>query len=246
LDSNFRWVLDVKKVLTKISQSALCCASFFSLAAALTQSIYAADTSCKVVAKAGDAALASTCIHQATYMPVKGANGPVTADLLGHHIVIDKTMYSSVLKGLFDAKPITTASERSQGVYYVHMLADMDSDCRALGKVTLAGRSAMVFENGSNKKSDDVHFKMWIDSATGLPLRADLNEAEVGGTDKKSNHTSRSTVPFSPLNLTTFASKNGASNGNFILKTNHISAAHSSGEHVSRAPQRLIFSGRFF
>jgi hypothetical protein len=169
----------------RIRNMRFCCATLFALAAIATQSAHAADSSCKVVAKAGDAALANVRIHQALYMPVKGAKGPVTADQLGHFIVIDKTHYSSVLKGLFDAKPIATASERSQGVYYAVMLADMDSDCRALGKATLAGRSAMVFENGSNKKSDDILFKVWVDSATGLPLRADVDEAEVVSTTTK-------------------------------------------------------------
>jgi hypothetical protein len=161
------------------------CATVLVLAAIATQSAHAADSSCKVVAKAGDAALANARIHQGLYMPAKGAKGPVTADQLGHFIVIDKTHYSSVIKGLFDVKPIATASERSQGVYYAVMLADMDSDCRALGKATLAGRAALVFENGSNKKSDDILFKVWVDSATGLPLRADLDEAEVVSTATK-------------------------------------------------------------
>jgi hypothetical protein len=161
------------------------CAALLALAVVAAQTAHAADTSCKIVAKAGDTALANSRIHQALYMPAKDAKRPVTADQLGHFIVIDKTKYTSIFKGLFDAEPITTASERSQGVYYALILADMDSDCRALGKTTLAGRAALMFENGSNKKSEDALFKVWVDSATGLPLRADIDEAEVVSTATK-------------------------------------------------------------
>lgn len=142
-------------------------------------SAIAADTSCSVVAKSGETALANERIHQAIYMPAKDAKTPITADQLGHFIVVDKTKYSSIVKGMFNVEPVKSAAERRQGAFYAVMLADMDSDCRALGKTTLGGRAAMVFENGSNKKSDDILFKVWIDAATGLPLRADVDEAEV-------------------------------------------------------------------
>jgi hypothetical protein len=58
---------------------------------------HAANTSCAVVAKSGAAALANARIHQAAYMPAKGAKPPTIAEQLGHFIVIDKTTYTSVL-----------------------------------------------------------------------------------------------------------------------------------------------------
>jgi hypothetical protein len=155
------------------------CAAFLFLVTMAAPSSHAADKSCLVVAKAGATALANSRIHQTLYMPVKGPRPPPTATELGHFILIDKTKYTSVLKGLFDSEPVASASDRTIGAYYAALLSELDSDCRALGKTTLAGRAALVFENGSNKKPDDALFKIWIDSATGLPLRVDFDEAEV-------------------------------------------------------------------
>ena len=166
-------------------------ARFFSCAAialfSASPSAYAADSSCKAVAKAGDAALANARIHQVFYMPVyvKDVRPPATATELQHFMVIDKTKYTSVFKGLFDSESIAKPSDRSINVYYASMIASMDEDCRAVGKATLGGRPALVFEQGSNKKADDIMFKIWIDSATGLPLRADVDEAEVVSTMTK-------------------------------------------------------------
>ncbi len=168
--------------------SALALLASLALAA---PSAHAADNSCKAVAKAGEAALANARIHQALYMPASGksaANGarpPATATELQHFMVIDKTKYSSIMKGLFDSEPIAKPSDRSSNVYYASMLASMDEDCRSAGKATLGGRAALVFEQGANKKAEDIMFKIWIDSATGLPLRADVDEAEVVSTMTK-------------------------------------------------------------
>lgn len=162
-------------------------AGLASLTALTTRSAHAADSSCKAVAKAGEAALANSRMHQGLYMPVpvKGVRPAATAGDLGHFIVIDKTAYTSVLKGMFDSKPMTTPADKSRGAYYAVMLADMDSDCRSLGKATLGGRAAQVFENGSNKKPEDIMFKVWVDSATGLPLRTDVDEGAVEVTQTK-------------------------------------------------------------
>lgn len=147
---------------------------------------HAADNSCKAVTKAGEAALANARIHQALYMPVKDAKGarlPATAPELAHFIVLaDKTEYTSMGKDVFS---ITPPNERGSGAYYAQMIASIDEGCRTLGKATLGGRAALVFEQGGNKKADDILFKIWIDSATGLPLRADLDEAEVVSTMTK-------------------------------------------------------------
>lgn len=162
-------------------------ATLLALAALVAPSAHALDTSCKAVAKAGEAALANARLHQGLYMPVpvKGVRPAATAGELQHFVVIDKTAYVSVLKGMFDSEPIATPADKRRGAYYAVMLADMDSDCRSLGKATLGGRAAQVFENGSNKKPDDILFKVWVDSATGLPLRADVDEGAVQVTQTK-------------------------------------------------------------
>ena len=177
-----------KRALHSVTTRLLACAAtaapiaLFIALFITSQSAHAADSSCKAVAKAGDAALANTRIHQALYMPMmdKSARPPATEKMLAHFIVIDKTKFTAALSGnLFDAEPITKPSDRSSNVYYASMLASMDEDCRALGKATLGGRAALVFEQGANKKTEDIMFKIWIDSATGLPLRADVDEAQV-------------------------------------------------------------------
>ena len=161
--------------------------TLLTLAAVAVQSAHAVDTSCKSVAKAGEAALANSRMHQGLYMPVlvKGVRPAATAEAMLHFIVIDKTAYTWALKGIVDSTPIATPADKRRGAYYAVMLADMDSDCRSLGKATLSGRPALVFENGTNKKPDDILFKIWIDAATGLPLRADLDEGAVEVTFNK-------------------------------------------------------------
>jgi hypothetical protein len=166
-----------KNPLQKICLWLYGCATLLLIAA--TPSVYAADKSCAVVAKAGNAALANSRIQQTTYMPAKSPRPPPVANDLGHFILIDKTKYTSVSKGLFFTDPVASDSDRALGAFYASVLAEMDSDCRTIGTATLAGRNTLVFEHGSNKKPDDALFKLWIDSATGLPLRVDFDEAEV-------------------------------------------------------------------
>lgn len=168
--------------VVRFNQASKLLASFVFCLAIAAPSAHAADNSCKAVAKAGEAALANARIHQALYMPMKdkSTRPPATEKMLAHFMVIDKTKFTAALSGnLFDSEPIAKPSDRSSNVYYASMLASMDEDCRVGGKATLGGRAALVFEQGANKKADDIMFKIWIDSATGLPLRADVDEAQV-------------------------------------------------------------------
>ncbi len=155
--------------LTRLAAGAL-----LAMAAA---SSFAADLSCAVIAKSAALGLANARIHQAVYMPPDGAKKAPTGDQLTHFMVVDKTKYVGMMKGVFEVTPVASADDRLTGVSYVAMLADMNEGCRALGKATLAGRSALVFENGSNKKSSEHLLKVWIDTTTGLPLRVDIDEA---------------------------------------------------------------------
>jgi hypothetical protein len=152
----------------------MACAALLAAAAAGT---HAADLSCAVVAKSATAGLANARIHQALYMPAGDVKTAATADKLTHFMVVDKTKFVGMAKGLFEVTAVASADDRSSGVAYVAMLSGMDEGCRALGKTTLAGRSALVFENGSNKKTDELLMRVWIDTATGLPLRMDMDEA---------------------------------------------------------------------
>ncbi len=150
------------------------------LLALSAQHAVAADKSCEPVVKAGKAALAMKRIHQAGYMPPeKGARPAPTANALSHSVAVDQTYYFSLGNSVFDQKPIKNDTDRTLAYFYAEVIAGLDDNCRSLGKATLAGRSAFVFEQGSNKSPDDMLVKVWIDSATGLPLRADLDEAQV-------------------------------------------------------------------
>ena len=138
---------------------------------------HAADLSCAVVTKSATAGLANARIHQALYTPAKGGEKLTSGDQLSHFMVVDKTKYVGMMKDVFQVTPVTSADDQRSGVGYVNMLSQLDGGCRALGKTTLAGRTALIFENGSNKSKNEQLMKVWIDTATGLPLRVDIDEA---------------------------------------------------------------------
>jgi hypothetical protein len=137
----------------------------------------AADLSCAVVTKSAVAGLANARIHQALYTPADSGEKITSGDQLSHFMVVDKTKYVGMMKGVFEVTPVASAEDQRSGVAYVTMLSQLDGGCRALGTKTLAGRTALIFENGSNKSKNEHLMKVWIDTATGLPLRLDVDEA---------------------------------------------------------------------
>ena len=144
---------------------------------AISTQALAADTSCAALEKAGDLGAKQARIHQATDImrsnipPKPSEKVPALGEKMIQTITIDKTAYMAMDGLTFSTETLKTDSERAfkSGVVFFSMV---DEGCRSLGKATVAGRTANVYEQGSNKTSKDRYFKFWIDAQTGLPLKA--------------------------------------------------------------------------
>lgn len=135
----------------------------------------AADTSCAPVAKAADAALAQARIHAAIDSPpdpeaVKAGFKPT----LMHSIVIDQVQYSNAVRASFSKTPLASKDMRMLAADLGPFL--VEQGCRAGGSVRLAGRDALVFLATGDLGRGEIRFKLWIDKASGLPLRAVSDE----------------------------------------------------------------------
>jgi hypothetical protein len=153
--------------------------SVFAVALGVPLLCMAADKSCAAVNKAGDLALKQTRIHHSADMmrptvPKPGDKFGALGEKLMHTIIIDKSRFTALDGVTFSADAVKDAEEIATftGLVFFQMI---DEGCRSLGKVTIAGKVADVYEQGITKTADDVLFKFWIDSKTGLPLRATEN-----------------------------------------------------------------------
>jgi hypothetical protein len=145
--------------------------------------VHAADKSCLPIEKAGELGKKQARIHQALDImrPVnpgpKDKVVPLGEDLM-HTIAVDKTQFMSLVTMRFGATEYKTLEERNN-MMGVALFGDWELGCRSLGKVVIAGRTADVYETGSNKTVDDRYMKFWIDTQTGLPLRGVTDEAGI-------------------------------------------------------------------
>ena len=165
----------------------------FSLVALLFAPTSAfADKSCAALEKAGELAAKQARIHNATDFMRSTAPAPneklsPLGEKMMQNVTIDKTNYMAMDGATFSTEIIKDDSERTlkSGIVIFSMV---DEGCRSLGKATVAGRTANVYEAGSNKTSNDRYFKFWIDAQTGLPLKgiedAPLPEVKSFGASK--------------------------------------------------------------
>lgn len=148
-----------------------------ALLAAIVVEAHAADTSCATVIKAVNAGLAQPRIHAAIDSPldpeaVKMGFKPT----LMHSIVIDQVQYSNATRAGFSKTPLESKDMR--------MLASdlgpfmVEQGCRASGSEKVAGRDAQVFLATGDLGRGEIRFKLWIDKASGLPLRAVSDEPD--------------------------------------------------------------------
>lgn len=175
----------------KSSYSSCLCVSLVVLMN-LSTPVLAADKSCAALEKAGDLAAKQPRIHQAVDFMRPSIPDPkekisALGEKMTQTITVDKTIYMALNGTTFDTEIAKDDSERAfkSGVVLFSMV---DEGCRSLGKATVAGRSANVYEHGSNKTSKDRYFKFWIDAQTGLPLKgiedAPLPEVKSFGASK--------------------------------------------------------------
>ncbi len=148
-----------------------------ALGAATAVTAHSADSSCAPVVKAANAGLAQPRIHAAIDSPldpeaVKMGFKPT----LMHSIVIDQVQYSNAIRAGFSKTPLDSKDMR--------MLASdlgpfmVEQGCRAGGSERVAGRDAQVYLAAGDLGRGEIRFKLWIDKASGLPLRAVSDEPD--------------------------------------------------------------------
>jgi hypothetical protein len=142
----------------------------------------AADKSCAAVNKAGELGAKQTRIHYASDMlqpavPNSLDKAMAVSAKLIHSITVDNTNYMALDGVAFSTEVLKNAEQRAS-MAGVGAFQAIDEGCRSLGKETVAGRSAIVYEYGSTKTTGDTYLKFWIDAQTGLPLRSIENAAK--------------------------------------------------------------------
>ncbi len=151
----------------------VCCLLVVTAAAA-----HAADSSCAPVIKAANAGLAQARIHAAIDSPldpeaVKMGFKPT----LMHSIVIDQVQYSNAIHASFSRTPLESKEMRMLATDLGPFM--VEAGCRPLGSDKVAGRDAQVFLATGDLGRGEVRLKLWIDRASGLPLRAVTDEPDV-------------------------------------------------------------------
>ena len=129
-----------------------------------------ADDSCAAVAKASNAALAQTRIHAAIDSPLdpEAIRAGMKRSLM-HSIVINSVQYSNAIVPTFSRNALESNEMRL-------LAADLgpfmvEEGCRAAGSERVASREDLVFTATSDLGRGEIRFRLWIDKATGLPLR---------------------------------------------------------------------------
>jgi hypothetical protein len=138
----------------------------------------AADASCTAVIKAANAGLAQLRIHAAIDTPpdpeaVKAGFKPT----LMHSIVIDQVQYSNAIRAGFSRTPLESKDMRMLATDLGPFM--VEEGCKPAGSETLAGRDTLVFTAQGDLGRGEIRFKLWVDKATGLPLRAVSDEPDV-------------------------------------------------------------------
>ncbi len=138
----------------------------------------AADGSCAVVERAAQAALAQPRIHAAIDSPLDPeALKMGMKPMLMHSIVIDRVQYSNAIRAGFSKTPLDSPEMRMLAGDLGPFL--VEQGCKAAGSERVAGREAQVFTASGDLGRGEIRFKLWIDKASGLPLRATSDEPDV-------------------------------------------------------------------
>lgn len=137
-----------------------------------------ADANCAGVARAASAALAQARIHAAIDAQldpeaVKAGMKP----MLMHSIVIDRVQYSNALRPRFARTALESTEMRTLATDLGPFM--VDRGCKAAGSARIAQRDATVYTAVTDLGRGEVRLKLWIDKASGLPLRAVSDEPEA-------------------------------------------------------------------
>ena len=139
---------------------------------------HAADSTCAAVTQALEAGLAQARIHAAIDSPldpeaIKMGMKPT----LVHSIVIDQVQYSNATRASFSRTPLESKEMRMLATDLGPFM--VEQGCRPAGSEKVAGRDALVFTAQGDLGRGEIRFKLWIDRASGLPLRALSDEPDA-------------------------------------------------------------------
>lgn len=138
----------------------------------------AADSACAPVHKAVAAGMAQPRIHSAIDAPldaeaVKHGFKPT----LMHSIVIGQLQYSNALKPSFAKTALASPQDRQLATDLAAF--QVEQGCKALGAAKLAGSDTQAYQITTDLGRGEARVKLWVDAASGLPLRAVTDEPYV-------------------------------------------------------------------
>jgi hypothetical protein len=137
-----------------------------------------ADSSCGALAKAVRAGMAQARIHAVIDTPPDAAALKMgVKPVLLHSIVIDKVQHSNALNPAFRRVALDTPSARDLATDLAAFEAD--AGCKGQGSERVAGRATQVWSFSTDLGRGQAHVKVWVDVASGLPLRALTDEPDV-------------------------------------------------------------------
>jgi hypothetical protein len=136
-----------------------------------------ADPAFAVPARAAQAALAQSRLHAAIDAPLDPeALKMGMKQTLMHSIVIGQVQYNNAIRASFSQTPLDSPEMRLLASDLGPFL--VEQGCKRLGDERLAGKDAQVFAASGDLGRGEVRFKLWVDKASGLPLRATSDEPE--------------------------------------------------------------------
>jgi hypothetical protein len=132
----------------------------------LSTPVVAADAACAPLMKAVEKGMAQSRIHAAS---IVSRDGEKKKAPWMHSVLIGDVQYL-IEGGNFHGRNAMQSKEFRALATNLAQFA-IDEGCRALGKESIAGRSATVIGIGYDVSAGEAAGKFWIDTATGLPVR---------------------------------------------------------------------------
>ena len=134
-----------------------------------------ADTSCAAWQKAITAGMAQTRIHAAVDSPLD----PMAVKMgwkptLMHSIVIDNVQYSNALHKDFGRTTLPQPELRQMATDLLGFQAE--GSCQAAGREQRGGIDTLVYTASTDLGNGPARLRLWVDSSTGLPVRAVSDE----------------------------------------------------------------------
>jgi hypothetical protein len=146
-------------------------------AASLAAATHATASGCPALGKAGQLAQAQARIHAVSRSFIDGE--PIARASTTHSVVIGKqqtlldgTSWSQTRLDMSDIPGAPANSGDSMRTLAANLIfLDAEMPCKALGRETVAGRSALAYEVRYEVETGEAVGKLWLDAVTGLPLK---------------------------------------------------------------------------